>query len=342
MSYVLDAGNENSKVIHITSTDASHILSSDGAYLQYNLETPIITPQDQDTLVSLYSAVIPYSFYNIRRDINDRVYIYIPTRNLHTFFVIPEGSYTINSLKDTLTTLFNSGVAGDGSGFLNIDSLTSIAYSRITMKFQFIQQMSGGSGPSADWNFDFGVAGRVRGAETALGLAEGYDGNTSDFIYIDGAAPNQRFGMFSTQVPDVNGDTHSLNIRTNLSSKGCIDSHTKSFSTILGTIPIDVNFGGVVFFRPADAIHKIIIQQKAIKTITIRLTDDRDRLLNLNGLSFNITLLIDHIKHGRQIQRRIRPHLQSQQEKPKRGRPKKSDIQFTRETKKDIPIPLIN
>ena len=44
MSYVLDAGNENSKVIHITSTDASHILSSDGAYLQFNLETPIITP----------------------------------------------------------------------------------------------------------------------------------------------------------------------------------------------------------------------------------------------------------------------------------------------------------
>jgi len=336
MSYVLDAGNENSKVIHITSTDATHQLSSDGAYLQYNLETPIITPQDQDTLVSLYSAVIPYSFYNIRKDINDRVYIRIETRGLTTFFVIPEGSYTINSLKDTLTTLFNSGSAGDGSGSLNIDSETSIAYSRITMKFQFIQTQSGGSGPFVDWYFDFGDG--VRGAETALGLAEGYTGQPADFLTIG----NNRFGMFSTQVPDVNGDTHSLNIRTNLSSKGCIDSHTKSFSTILGTIPIDVNFGGVVFFRPADAIHKIIIQQKAIKTITIRLTDDRDRLLNLNGLSFNITLLIDHIKHGRSNQRRIRPHLQSQEEKPKRGRPKKTDTQFTRETKKDIPIPLIN
>ena len=231
MSYILDAGNENSKVVHITSTDATHSYDTSGAYLKYDLETPITTPPNQDTLVSLYSAVIPYSFYNIRQDINDRVY-FTTTKTgseVQRYFVIPKGSYTINS----------------------------------------------------------------------------------------------------------------VNIRTNLASKGCIDSQSKSFSTILGTIPIDVNFGGVIFFRPADAIHKIVITSKDIKNIVIRLTDDRDRLLDLNGLAFNVTILIDHIKHGRSTERRRliveRPLA------PKRGRPKKGEQKvLRRELKKDIPIPLIN
>lgn len=336
MSYVLDAGNENSKVIHITSTDATTSLSSDGAFLSYDLETPIITPQDQDTLVSLYSAVVPYSFYNIRKDVNDKVfYKLISNTSSIRYFQIPEGSYTINSLKTELERQFNL-----------TDNLstttTTIGFNRTTMKFTYTQTQKGGSGLFVDWYFSFTPGSVFHGGEVALGLPTGYEGNGQEFIERSGSNP-KLYDFASPDVPDVNGDTHSLNIRTNLTSKGCIDSHTKSFSTILGTMPIDVNFGGVIFFRPADAIHKIIIQQKVVKTITIRLTDDRDRLLNLNGLSFNITLLIDHIKHGRDMRRRIKQSQPKINEQEKRGRPTKEEELAKKErTKKDIPIPLIN
>ena len=286
MSYILDAGNENSKVVHITSTDATHSYDTSGAYLKYDLETPIQTPPNQDTLVSLYSAVIPYSFYNIRKDINDRVYFTsIKSGSAeHRFFVIPQGS---------------------------------------------------------EWFFDFvglGSSIPINEAHVCLGLPAKYEGNIASFIY-DGS----KYVFETPLVPDVNGATHSVNIRTNLASKGCIDSQSKSFSTILGTIPIDVNFGGVIFFRPADAIHKIVITSKDIKNIVIRLTDDRDRLLDLNGLAFNVTILIDHIKHGRNIQRRRVIVDRPLEEKPKRGRPKKDKREtISRELKKDIPIPLIN
>ena len=337
MSYVLDAGNENSKVIHITSTDATHELSSEGAFLKYDLETPIITPENQDTLVSLYSAVVPYSFYNIREGVNDKVYYKLDSEGgaVLRSFIIPKGSYTINSLKTELETSFNLA----SNNFVN--TTTSIAFNRITMKYEYTQTEKNSSGRNADWFFAFD--GTTDGAEVCLGLPVNYDGNTTSFIQRGATA---FYDFVSPDVPDVNGDTHSLNIRTNLTSKGCIDSHTKSFSTILGTIPIDVNFGGVVFFRPADAIHKIVIQQKVIKTITIRLTDDRDRLLHLNGLSFNITLLIDHIKHGRNLDRRIsgvKPDelIRLEQKPKKRGRPRKNPVDIRR-TKKDIPIPLIN
>lgn len=333
MSYVLDAGNENSKVIHITSTDATNSLSSDGAFLSYDLETPIITPQDQDTLVSLYSAVVPYSFYNIRSDVNDKVfYRLLSAPGVPQFFQIPEGSYTINSLKTELETQFN----------LIGTTTTTIGFNRTTMKFTYSQTQKGGSGLFVDWYFDFNSTTSYHGGEVALGLPINYEGNGQEFILRSGSSPNI-FDFVSPDVPDVNGDTHSLNIRTNLTSKGCIDSHTKSFSTILGTMPIDVNFGGVIFFRPADAIHKIIIQQKVVKTITIRLTDDRDRLLDLNGLSFNITLLVDHIKHGRDMRRRIQRPIPKIKQQEKRGRPTKEEELAKKErTKKDIPIPLIN
>jgi len=329
MSYVLDSGNENSKVIHITSTDATSSLSSEGSFLKYDLETPILTPSNQDTLISLYSAIVPYSFYNIRKDINDRVYYYTSKAsanpNNYKYFVIPEGSYTINSLKSSLINSLNDATTNHLT-----NGNTTITFDRTTMKFVFIQT-------TVEWFFTtVGHPDTVLNvAHISLGLPENYDFNSNSFIQN---AVTNKFDFTSINVPDVNGGVHSVNIRTNLSSKGCIDSQSKSFSTILGTIPIDVNFGGIVFFRPADAIHKIITSGKDIKNITIRITDDRDRLLNLNGLSFNVTILIDHIRHGRNTERRREIIDRPLVEKPTRGRPPKKD----NKTKKDIPIPLIN
>jgi hypothetical protein len=336
MSYILDAGNENSKVVHITSTDATQELDNTGAYLKYDLEQPLLCPPNQDTLVSLYSAVIPYSFYNIRKDVNDRVSFYNtnsaplqPGGPSWRFFQITPGSYTINSLKNFLTTMFNNQ-----TGNYLTSGNTTIEFDRVTMKFVFKQT-------NREWYFDSQDPTDLPRflAHTSLGLPNNYNENINSFVLN---SVSGKYEYTTPFVPDVNGSTHSVNIRTNLASKGCIDSQSKSFSTILGTIPIDVNFGGVIFFRPADAIHKVVITSKDIKNIVIRLTDDRDRLLDLNGLAFNVTILIDHIKHGRDMRRRIGPvarPLQSQQPK-RRGRPRKEDK--SERTKKDIPIPLIN
>ena len=340
MSYILDAGNENSKVVHITSSDATHDLDNTGAYLKYDLEQPLLCPPNQDTLVSLYSAVIPYSFYNIRKDVNDRVIFYNTRSATGTapqqpggpsfrVFQIPAGSYTINSLKNFLTGMFNNA-----TGNYLTNGNTTIEFNRVTMKFVFKQT-------NREWFFDSQDPSDLPRflAHVSLGLPNNYNENINSFIFN---SVTNKYEFETPLVPDVNGGTHSVNIRTNLASKGCIDSRSKSFSTILGTIPIDVDFGGVIFFRPADAIHKIVITSKDIKNIVVRLTDDRDRLLDLNGLAFNITILIDHIKHRRDMRRRIGPvarPIQLQQPK-RRGRPRKEDK--TERTKKDIPTPLIN
>ena len=73
MSYTLESGTENSKVIFINSVDKNVSLDNDGSSFMYNLDTPVIAPDNQECLVSLYSCVIPYSFYNIRENVNDRI-----------------------------------------------------------------------------------------------------------------------------------------------------------------------------------------------------------------------------------------------------------------------------
>ena len=81
MSYQLKEDLNTSRVIHLDSKFGTTFLQSgtDGKRLTtnyiYNLVEPLLVPDNQKILVSLYSATIPYSFYNLRTGVNDRFYI---------------------------------------------------------------------------------------------------------------------------------------------------------------------------------------------------------------------------------------------------------------------------
>ena len=104
-------------------------------------------------------------------------------------------------------------------------------------------------------------------------------------------------GIESSNVIDVNGNIHSLFIRSNLSQLGSIDSSSGGFNTILGKVPISTNFGGVLFFKPNNNTHKILNNSNHINFLTIRLTDERNRLVDLNGLNFSLSIQIDFVYH---------------------------------------------
>ena len=144
----------------------------------------------------------------------------------------------------------------------------------------------------------------------------------------------------SPNVADVNGTIHGLYLRSDISTNSIYDSETKSLSAILARLPIRVNFGGVIFWDTADGTgHKAQVDSQIIKNIRIRLTDDRNRLIDLNGLNFSLTILIDFAYKKEKIQplnketRRIRElHLEHKarekhqrlhkKDKSKGGRPR--------------------
>ena len=317
MSYSLSSAQDNSKLIYINSGDVSESLSEDGSVFTYQLENTIISPETEDLLVSLYSCVIPYSFYNIRSNINNRLYLRNLTGdgNPNVDTTIPAGNYTISSFGNKLKELLQACSFTSGTYV--------VSYDRVLMKYRFFA--TGIVTPQV--SIDTSVY-LTTGPNIEMGFTKGEVKTIT--LGVEGTPLDSEY---STNCPDVNGSVHQVQVRSNLCSKGCYDSITKSFSTILGSIPIDVNFGGIIFQQPRDNKHKILISTHHIDKITIRLTDDKGRSLNLNGLTFQVAIQVDNVEKKEAIQpmdrveRRVvenHHYLRKKTESPKRGRPPKN------------------
>ena len=268
MSYILDT-NIGSKVVHINSENKHiELQTGENSYFQLFLQEAVKCPLHHSMLISLHSATIPYSFYNIRDGINNNIPFVYDSSN-HSATITP-GNYTTS----TLITEMESKITT--SGFSGL----SITFNRTTMKFQY--STKDGSDTNK-FKFDFSQG------ESNANIELGFSENETTSLITHGTA------LVSTNVVDVNGSIHGIFIRTNLSNDGSYDSLTKGFSTILARVPIDTNFGGVLFYNPQSSTHKTLISQKEVHTLTIRLTDERNRLVSLNGLNFSMSIQFDFI-----------------------------------------------
>jgi len=122
--------------------------------------------------------------------------------------------------------------------------------------------------------------------------------DTSDVSLPDGTtlSANTLKPVFS--AVDVNFHIRSLYIKTNLTQHSVLNSkHGGRFSSILARLPNDVSSGETLEVFPRDGIqHKLFLKVREIDKIFIRLTDVDNRLLDLNGLDWNLSLQFDFIE----------------------------------------------
>ena len=85
-------------------------------------------------------------------------------------------------------------------------------------------------------------------------------------------------------MADLNGSVHAIFVRTNLATKSVMESMTQGVSDVLAKIDINSDPGGVITLDPNQVSHESLIHTSGIKQIEIKLTDERNRLLDLNGL----------------------------------------------------------
>eukprot|EP01044_Picomonas_judraskeda_P002214 COSAG03_NODE_152_length_11474_cov_37.043077_10_plen_448_part_00 len=97
---------------------------------------------------------------------------------------------------------------------------------------------------------------------------------------------------------DVNFHIRSLYIKSNLTQHAVLNSrHGGRFSSILARIPNDVGNGDTLEVLPRDGTtHKLFLKVREIDRIFIRLTDLNNRLIDLNGLDWNLSLQFDFIE----------------------------------------------
>ena len=110
---------------------------------------------------------------------------------------------------------------------------------------------------------------------------------------------NGMTNITSDKVVDMNDEIHGLYLRTSLTSNGTLNAESGIFGDILSRIPIDCNPGGIITYT--NSSHKLQITAPVVKYISVRLSDDHNRFLDLNGMHWQFAVQIDFVPRIRPI-----------------------------------------
>ena len=281
MSYQLEHHAPPSRVIYLDSRDCQALSLSItngqplSSHFQYIFDVAIPIPPNVDTLISLHTASLPYSFYNIRNGINDRLDFAIGQKDdfdetkTDLFIDIVEGNYTISSLLERLKIELREAIllenVRDGSSMMGKMSNPVFKFEYIKWKQKVI--LSFDTIGSKNLEIVFLIASGVnkdRGIRAELGLrindTQGFriDENgaldASEVEYYSGIISPQdiylQYKFMSPNAIDIQNSVRGVYVRSNLTSISTLDTLTGGFSSILARIPIKVQSGGIIFYKP--------------------------------------------------------------------------------------------
>jgi hypothetical protein len=312
MSYILDTSTPASKVINIDSRFA-HVFNrrdEDGNQLTsdflFQMKESVLCPEHLSMICFLQSATIPYSFYNIRHKVNNELILdfvdAVAGRGGTYKLVIPAGSYNAitfaNYFTDTLNATDNEIASPWAPGLFRLYKKESGVFQAMTTN-PFINYVVNMSLDLVRLRFkiytttqDSTLSCKWNDVETTVNDLFGFRDNAPQLIPY---STNGLTNLASDKVIDMNDEIHGLYLRTSLTSNGTLNAQTGVFSDILARIPITCNPGGIIFHTPNNSTHKLQITSPVIKYILVRLTDDHNRLLDLNGMHFQISVQIDFV-----------------------------------------------
>ena len=103
--------------------------------------------------------------------------------------------------------------------------------------------------------------------------------------------------LVAENVGDLTASVRSLFVRTNLSTNSVLDSHIGGgFSNILARIPVNTTSGNTIRVDPTNGTkHKLLIKSKTITNVSLRLTNQRNTDIDLNGLNWDVSLMMEFI-----------------------------------------------
>lgn len=328
-----------SRVLYINSKDATTFFNNNQSDFVFSLEEPVVVPEHHSMLMSVYSAEIPYSFYNFRVGVNCRLDYAVTTFGTVADYdangfldltpaaaqslIIPEGNYNAVELADTIS----NGVEAAGPIYP-----LEVKFDPIRLKFSFRCIIPGlrvtlglkngaatgtPDNPGEDMNeelgFDFVALTGDPFVELDGGGTQWFNGFSNptlggippvpipgpgtDTIRNGPFFVDPAYFLFADDVVDMTNSIRSLFLRTNLSTTSILDSHIGGgFSNILTRVPINAEPGGIITIKPTDGdVHKLLLKVKSITDIAITLTNQVNQVINLNGLTFDISLKLEFI-----------------------------------------------
>ena len=99
---------------------------------------------------------------------------------------------------------------------------------------------------------------------------------------------------------DLRAGLHSLHLRSSLTTTAAIDSMTNNYSSVLCRLPVnDVLPGEVIYANHSG--HQSLVKTKSVKHVILSLCDDRNRLIDLNGLHWQVAITFHFVYAKRAI-----------------------------------------
>jgi hypothetical protein len=126
-----------------------------------------------------------------------------------------------------------------------------------------------------------------------------------NFVYNPSDYTQQLFGIIAnrsiTSSSFFDGvvnlaSVHSVLIRSSLNS-GSSASTSQSNNDIICKVPLSVNYGGILIYNNNDYTRKNIIKSGSISQFYLKLTEQNQKILDLNGCVWEMTILFTKIRH---------------------------------------------
>jgi len=316
-----------SRVLYINSKDATVFFNNNQSDFNFTLQEPIVVPEHHSMLMSVFSAEIPYSFYNFRVGVNCRLDYAVTTFGIvadydaNGFLDLTPAAAQSNYNAVELANTISQGVVAAGP----INPL-EVLFDPIKLKFSFrcvipnlrvTMAMKNGAATGEDMNEELGfdlinvigdpfVELNPAGTQWFNGFSNPtlggippvpIPGPGTDTVRNGPFLISPAYFLYADDVVDVTNSIRSLFLRTNLSTTSVLDSHIGGgFSNILTRVPINAEPGGIIKIEPTNGdVHKLLLKVKSITDISITLTNQKNQIINLNGLTFDISLKLEFI-----------------------------------------------
>ena len=260
--------------IVLNSKNGTLISTLDG-HKFYELESEVVARKDENIVIHLKKAFIPFSFYTLSSNQKNNKLDIKETQTggtTNTYVItIPDGNYNITELLSTITTLLE-----DETTF---NYKYSITFSSITGKVSFLIT-SGTNALNTTILFSSGT-----NVSNACNRLLGFD-NTDITFTTSSAATSQN-------VIDMADGLDGLHIKSNLVGSNVATTKNDTGSGELLVIPIDLQPYNILYYDEGAEPFKHKISQSSIKRIEIKITDSRDNTINFNGLPYTFILLAE-------------------------------------------------
>lgn len=246
---------KRSVVLHIRSKDAVQKTDGFNTNFNVNLTNAITVKDDEEIHISVMSAEIPYSFYNISTDLQNNTLVYDDTNTI-TF---TNQDYDI----DELVAFFEANTA--------FKAIFNTTYNTQTNKITFTNTT--------------GVTHKINLSLSTINKEIGFSETASDRTITASST------LTSDHVCNL-ATVHSIFIKSSLSSANVLSTRAGN-STTLQKISVDVNSLGIIYMNSGDFRQITVIQVPVIDHITFSITDQNNRLLQLNNCNYEFSLLFE-------------------------------------------------